>query len=232
MNKILIIEDHAQMRRKLAMILERENFQVATAPNGLIGLDLARSDPPDLVICDIMMPELDGHEVLETLRADKATATIPFIFLTAKGDRIDQRAGMSIGADDYLTKPVQRDDLLDSIHARLKRREREEQRLHEKIQEVSFNPQFNAPSKLEALGPSPREAEILNWLAQGKSNAEIGLILGISVTTVKKHLVHIYQKLGVESRHAATLMALEVLARQDNPPPPQPGANELSYKPN
>ena len=97
MNKILIIEDQPQMRRKLAMILEREHFQVATAPNGLIGLDLARTDPPDLVICDIMMPELDGYEVLEALRADKATATTPFIFLTAKGERVDQRAGMSIG---------------------------------------------------------------------------------------------------------------------------------------
>ena len=228
MNKILIIEDQAQMRRKLAMILEREHFQVATAPNGLIGLDLARSDPPDLVICDIMMPELDGYEVLEALRADKATATIPFIFLTAKGERVDQRTGMCIGADDYLTKPVQKDDLLNSIHARLKRREREEQRLKEKLEEASFtNPQSRCarPSR-SAPGSSPREAEILNWLAQGKSNAEIGLILDISVTTVKKHLVHIYEKLGVESRHAATLRALEVLTRQTNPPPP-PSPNEM-----
>jgi DNA-binding NarL/FixJ family response regulator len=213
MNKILIIEDQPQMRRKLAMILEREQFQVATAPNGLIGLDLARSDPPDLVICDIMMPELDGYGVLEALRADKATATTPFIFLTAKGERVDQRAGMSIGADDYLTKPVMKDDLLSSIHARLKRRDREEQRLQEKLDQTSFNPEFDSPARLEALGPSPREAEILNWLAQGKSNSEIGLILNISVTTVKKHLVHIYEKLGVESRHAATLRALEVLTR-------------------
>ncbi|HEY3861042.1 MAG TPA: response regulator transcription factor [Verrucomicrobiae bacterium] len=226
MNKILIIEDQAQMRRKLAMILEREHFRVTTAPNGLIGLDLARSNPPDLVICDIMMPELDGYEVLEALRADKATATIPFIFLPAKGERVDQRNGMCIGADDYLTKPVQKDDLLNSIHARLKRRDREEQRLKEKLEEASFNPQFDAPARLEALGPSPREAEILNWLAQGKSNAEIGLILNISVTTVKKHLVHIYEKLGVESRHAATLRALEVLARQTSQPAP-PSPNEM-----
>jgi DNA-binding NarL/FixJ family response regulator len=221
MKKILIIEDQPQMRRKLAMILEREHFQVADAPNGLIGLDLARSDPPDLVICDIMMPELDGYEVLETLRADKATATIPFIFLTAKGERVDQRAGMSIGADDYLTKPVAKDDLLGSINARLKRREQEEERLREKLEEVTFNPEFNTPARLEALGASPREAEILNWVAQGKSNAEVGLILSISVTTVKKHLVHIYEKLGVESRHAASLRAIEVLSRQNGTTRPE-----------
>ena len=184
MNKILIIEDQPQMRRKLAMILEREHFVVATAPNGLIGLDMARSEPPDLVVCDIMMPELDGYAVLEALRADEATATIPFIFLTAKGERVDQRAGMSIGADDYLTKPVMKEDLLGSIHARLKRREREEQRLQEKLQQASFNPEFDSPARLETLGLSPREAEILNWVAQGKSNAETGVILHISETTV------------------------------------------------
>jgi len=217
MKKILIIEDQPQMRRKLAMILEREHFRVATAPNGLIGLDVARSDPPDLVICDIMMPELDGYQVLEALRAEKATATIPFIFLTAKGERVDQRAGMSVGADDYLTKPVLKDDLLGSIHARLRRREQEEERLREKVDEASFNPDFNSPARLETLGISPREAEILNWAAQGKSNADIGLILSISDTTVKKHLVHIYEKLGVESRHAASLLALEVLSRKPNP---------------
>ena len=138
-----------------------------------------------------MMPELDGYEVLEALRADKATATIPFIFLTAKGERVAQRAGMSIGADDYLTKPVLKDDLLGSIHARLKRCEQEEQRLKEKLDQASFNPDFNSPARLEALGPSPRKAEILIGVAQGKSNAEIGLILDISVTTVKKHRVHI-----------------------------------------
>ena len=202
------------MRRKLAMILEREHFVVATAPNGLIGLDMARSEPPDLVVCDIMMPELDGYAVLEALRADEATATIPFIFLTAKGERVDQRAGMSIGADDYLTKPVMKEDLLGSIHARLKRREREEQRLQEKLQQASFNPEFDSPARLETLGLSPREAEILNWVAQGKSNAETGVILDISETTVKKHLVHIYEKMGVESRNAATFRALEVLSRK------------------
>lgn len=214
MNKILIIEDQPQMRRKLEMILERENFQVASAPNGLIGLDLARTSPPDLVICDIMMPELDGYQVLEALRADKATATIPFIFLTAKGERVDQRAGMSIGADDYLTKPVLKDDLLGSIHARLKRRDLEEERLREKVNAASFNPDFDSPAKLEELGISPREAEILNWAAQGKGNHDIGLIVGISEATVKKHLGHIYEKLGVESRHSATLKALEILSRQ------------------
>jgi DNA-binding NarL/FixJ family response regulator len=204
MNKILIIEDQPQMRRKLAMILERENYQVAVAPNGLIGLDLARSAPPDLILCDVMMPELDGYGVLEQLRTQEATKRIPFIFLTAKGEWQDIRAGMNLGADDYLTKPVPVDDLLDAIEARLARAE----------QQKGFCADFKSAAPLEKLGLSPREAEILLWVAQGKSNYEIGLILQISAATVKKHLVHAYEKLGVESRNAATVRALETLSSE------------------
>jgi DNA-binding NarL/FixJ family response regulator len=222
MKRILIIEDQPQMRRKLAMILERENFEVDTAPNGLIGLDVARTRPPDLVICDIMMPELDGYQVLAALRGDNSTATTPFIFLTAKGEREDQRAGMSTGADDYLTKPVMKDELLGSIHARLRRRELEDHRVRDQIGAAPFQPEFDAPGRLEAFGLSPREAEILNWIAQGKSNSEVGMILNISETTVKKHLVHVYEKMGVESRHAATLRALELLSRKPSTTPSAP----------
>ena len=213
MHKILIIEDQPQMRRKLAMILEREHFEVAAAPNGLIGLDMARANPPDLILCDIMMPELDGYAVLEALRADKTSATIPFIFLTAKGERIDQRTGMSFGADDYLTKPVVKDDLLDAIHARLKRRQLEEKRFQERLDETRFSLDFTSPVPLEALGLSVREAEVLLWVAQGKSNADIATILGATEFTIKKHLTHIFEKLGLESRHAATVKALETLSR-------------------
>src|SRR5512141_1242705 len=106
MNKSLVIEDQPQMRKNLVTILEMENFQVISAENGRRGVELARSERPDLVLCDVMMPELDGFGVLQALRADPATATLPLIFLTAKGDRLDQRAGMNLGADDYLTKPA------------------------------------------------------------------------------------------------------------------------------
>ena len=202
MKKILIIEDQPQMRRKLAMILEREHFQVMVAPNGLIGLDLVRGDPPDLILCDVMMPELDGYGVLEHLRTQESTRQIPFIFLTAKGEWQDIRAGMNLGADDYLTKPVPVADLLEAVAARLERAS----------QQRGFSADFASASPLEKLGLSPREAEILLWVAQGKTNYEIGIILDISAATAKKHLVHIYEKLGVESRNSATLCALKCLS--------------------
>src|SRR5688572_10870821 len=109
---ILLIEDHSQMRENLLIMLQMEGFEVALAENGRQGLEVARRVLPDIIVCDVMMPEMDGYGVLEALRADAATAMIPFIFLTAKGEKIDQRAGMNLGADDYLVKPVEKKEIL------------------------------------------------------------------------------------------------------------------------
>src|SRR5690242_15659586 len=92
--KILVIEDEPEMRRNLVTILKLEKFHPLAAENGRTGLELARKEKPDLILCDIMMPELDGHEVVQALRTDSQLAAIPFIFLTAKGEKTDQRAGM------------------------------------------------------------------------------------------------------------------------------------------
>src|SRR5271165_3187084 len=121
MKKILVIEDEPEMRRNLTTILRLENFQPLPAANGRIGVELARRERPDLILCDVMMPELDGYGVIAALRADPETVTIPFIFLTAKGEKPDIRAGMNVGADDYLTKPVAKPDLLAAIRSRLER---------------------------------------------------------------------------------------------------------------
>lgn len=121
MTKILVIEDEEPVRANILEILEAENFQAAGAENGQIGVELALQHQPDLIICDIMMPDLDGYEVLTTLRENPATATIPFIFLSAKVDRDDLRLGMELGADDYITKPCTCTELLSAITIRLKK---------------------------------------------------------------------------------------------------------------
>jgi DNA-binding NarL/FixJ family response regulator len=203
MKKILIIEDEEQTRKNLATILRMEGHTTLTTADGQAGLEIARREQPDLILCDVMMPCLDGHGVLAALRGDKATAAIPFIFLTARGERNDLRTGMNLGADDYLTKPATASELLTAIDARLKR---ESQR-----PPAQFAPDFSAPAPLEALGLTAREAEVLLWVAQGKSNVEISTILGAAENTVKKHLQNIFEKLGIESRNAATVRALEVL---------------------
>lgn len=121
MNKILIIEDHLEVRENLQELLELCHYDVISAPNGEKGLELALSRQPDLILCDIMMPGIDGYEVLSTLTQHPETAAIPFIFLSAKADKTDIRKGMQQGADDYLTKPFEEEELLKAIEARLRK---------------------------------------------------------------------------------------------------------------
>jgi DNA-binding response OmpR family regulator len=154
MKKILVIEDEPEMRRNLTTILRLEKFHPLPAENGRIGLELAKKEKPDLILCDVMMPELDGYGVIASLRAAAQTVTIPFIFLTAKGEKPDIRAGMNLGADDYLTKPVAKADLLAAIRSRLERA------VQQAVPE--FNPNFHSAQPLEkVLGLTPRVAETL-----------------------------------------------------------------------
>ncbi len=203
MKKILIIEDEEQTRKNLATILRMEGHTVLTAEDGGLGLDLARREQPDLILCDVMMPRLDGHGVLAALRENKMTAAVPFIFLTARGEWNDLRTGMNLGADDYLTKPATASELLAAIVARIARARQRPP--------AEFAPDYSSSAPLVALGLTAREAKVLLWVAQGKSNAEISTILGTAENTVKKHLQNIFEKLGIESRNAATVRALEAL---------------------
>ena len=164
-----------------------------------------------------MMPDLDGHAVLEALRAEERTATLPFIFLTARGEKADVRSGMNLGADDYLVKPVPKADLLAAVRARLERKKQHDNEARAQISQVRFTADFSNARPLEALGISPREAEVLLWIAQGKNNEEIGIILNASRNTIKKHVVRILEKISVETRQAAALRALELLSRSVPP---------------
>ncbi|MBD2387777.1 EAL domain-containing response regulator [Cylindrospermum sp. FACHB-282] len=121
MPKILVIEDEESVRENLLDLLAAEDFETIAAANGRIGVHLAISEIPDLILCDMMMPEVDGYGVLTALRQDPSTATIPFIFLTAKSAKADFRQGMDMGADDYLTKPFTRAELLSAIMNRLEK---------------------------------------------------------------------------------------------------------------
>lgn len=118
---ILIIEDQADVRENIAELLDLSNYAVKTASNGKEGIKMALESTPDLVLCDIMMPEMDGYEVLYLLSKNPATSALPFIFLTAKAEKSDFRKGMNMGADDYITKPFEEMELLGAIERRLKK---------------------------------------------------------------------------------------------------------------
>ena len=203
MKKILVIEDEPEMRRNITTLLRYYDYEPIAAQNGRVAMETARREKPDLILCDVMMPELDGYGVLQELQSDASLAQIPFIFLTAKGEKDDLRSGMNLGADDYLTKPVVNADLVRAIESRLRRSEQQMKR--------EFRPDFSSAAPLLQLGLTPRAAEALLWLAQGKTNSDIATILGITESTVKKHVQEMFEKLGVEPRGAATVRALEAL---------------------
>ena len=136
MKKILVIEDEPEMRRNIAALLRYYEYEPITADNGRSGVEAAHRERPDLILCDVMMPELDGHGLLQALQTDASLARIPFIFLTAKGKKGDLRSGMNLGADDYLTKPVPNAELVRAIETRSRRSQQNAQR--------QFKPNFSS----------------------------------------------------------------------------------------
>jgi CheY-like chemotaxis protein len=121
MKSILVIDDNKDIRENTAEILEMAGYKTFTAENGKKGVETALQEKPDLIVCDIMMPELDGYGVLHLLRKNPEMEHIPFVFLTAKTERSDFRKGMEMGADDYITKPFEDIELLNAIEIRLKK---------------------------------------------------------------------------------------------------------------
>lgn len=153
MKKILLIEDNEDVRNNTAEILELSNYEVIVAPDGKIGVEKALEHNPDLIICDIMMPELDGYGVLHAIHRNDAIKNIPFIFLTAKSERPDFRKGMEAGADDYITKPFNGTELLNAVDSRLKKIEMLKQ-------EMIPGPEGTSEALLQATGKNQLQAFI------------------------------------------------------------------------
>ena len=206
MKKILIMEDDVEMRRTLSAVLQQLDYIPIEAENGRIGLGLARREKPDLILCGVAMPELDGPGVFQGVKQDAGLAFVPFVFLTSEDEKNHLRNAIDGAADAYLTKPVVNADLVRVIETLLRRPQRRIKR--------EFKPDFSSAEPLLKFSLTPRAAETLLWLAQGKTNQDIATILGITESTVKKHVQEIFKKLSVETRGAAAVRALEVLGSQ------------------
>ena len=184
MNKILLIEDNPEMRENTAEMLELANYEVRSAENGKVGVRMAQEDPPDLIICDIMMPELDGYGVLYLLAKNPKTSSVPFIFLTAKAEKSDYRKGMNLGADDYLTKPFEEMELLEAVDIRLQKSQQfkrdfesevegidlfiEEARGLEELRKLSEDRKSRHYKKKEALFYEGEYPNFLFYIKKGK----------------------------------------------------------------
>lgn len=156
MKTILLIEDNDEIRENMAEIIEMANYEVLSASNGKEGVAVAFERKPDLIICDIMMPVLDGYGVLLMLQKNSETQNIPFIFLTAKAERSEIRKGMELGADDYITKPFNGTELLNAIESRLKKVE---------LLKIDVNPGING---FDTLLNSVSSKEALKNLAEDR----------------------------------------------------------------
>ncbi len=174
MTKILVIEDEQLVRENILDLLEAEGFDGVGAENGHVGVTWAWDCKPDLIICDVMMPELDGYDVLKLLRKEPATATIPFIFLTAKADKDDFRQGMQLGADDYLTKPFTSAELLGAISVRLERKaaiaRQSEKKLEELRKSLTSKPKYTSTAVFDNEFAALKQSQftgVLSIQAQG-----------------------------------------------------------------
>ncbi len=208
MTSILVIEDETSYRNSIELILQMEGYDVRTAGSGLSGVAMIREKRPDLILCDIMMPGMDGHSVLEIIKGDSAIDDIPFIFVTAMGGRVDVRRGMYEGADDYLSKPFTPEELISTIVGRLQRIQvfhRHDETPDAQEKTIILNKQT-----------SRREREVLVLVGDGRTSREIAERLGIRINTVEVHRANLMRKL--EAVNSASLAQWAAIAGTLSPP--------------
>ncbi|NEO52851.1 MAG: response regulator transcription factor [Okeania sp. SIO3B5] len=221
--QILIVDDEDSLRILLKRHLELQGYEVKDANSGLDALSILEQLNPDLIVSDIMMPQMDGLEFCQRLRSSNLGQLVPFIFLSSKGELEDRILGLSMGADDYINKPFEMRELVAKIEAQLNRSRRvhlEIKKLTEKhlTQTTKSQPQ-EAP---EPLPLTPAEERVFWEVAQGLTNKQISDRLFISPRTVQTHLSKIMRKLNLENRSQLVRYAFE----HGYQPPTEQNVNE------
>ena len=208
--RILLVEDEEVIRESVAEILELNGFLVQTASDGLQALSLLENEIPDLILADIMMPQMNGYQLYQRVRSNPAWVWIPFIFLSAKGAGEDVRFGKELGADDYLRKPIDAEDLISAVIGRLRRYEAlAEGGLKSSPPASGFEDPTTRPAGL-GFDITSREREVLILMVKGKTNSEIASDLVIGTATVKTHVSNILSKLDASNRVEAVTRAIEL----------------------
>lgn len=200
---ILIIEDEKSLRENISEIIRHYGYRVISAPSGEDGVKAALEFIPNIIICDIMLPGIDGFDVLTRLKQSSQLLSTAFIFLTAKSTRSDTRTGMNMGADDYLTKPFTKEELINSIKARI-----------EKLAKI-LNTQNERDKSIEtALDNIPvltkTERKVLTKISEGFTTPQIAQKLSVSQKTIENHRVNISRKLNLSGPNSLINFALRL----------------------
>ncbi len=211
MKRVLVVDDDATLRMALTRYLEKRGYVVQNVRSGTEALEMFEQDPPDLVVSDVMMPEMDGFEFCRRLRSSRSGQLVPFIFLSSCGEIDAKVQGHSIGADDYLIKPFEPRELLAKIEAQLERSRRihsEIVRLMQRAQPSDAEPTAR-PVAPESLPLTPAEERVFWEVVQGYTNKQIGDHLFVSPRTVQTHLSNILSKLELDNRSQLVRYAFE-----------------------
>ncbi|OUC12445.1 MAG: DNA-binding response regulator [Alkalinema sp. CACIAM 70d] len=207
MKKILVVDDDTTLRTALSRYLSKRGYCVQDAASGLDALTLFEQDPPDLIVSDVLMPEMDGYEFCRRVRASRIGQLLPFIFLSSRADVEDRVQGHSMGADDYLIKPFEPRELLAKIEAQLERSRRTHAEIIRLLQQVSHSPEPQTVP--HPLPLTPAEEKVFWQVIQGYTNKQIGEHLFVSPRTVQTHLSNILNKLQLENRSQLVRYAFE-----------------------
>ncbi len=205
MPKILIIEDDDLVREMVATMLQTEGYETIRAQNGRQGLTEAKNHIPDLILCDVMMPGMDGYATLSAIRRDPVTATIPFVFLSGQGTKSDMRQGMELGADDYLAKPVMVDELLTAIQTRLQKQELSRKEANRKLDELRVNLSLSLPHEIRTpLSGIIGFAEVLR--------DDSGTLKAEEISEMASMILKSAQRLGALVENSLTYAQLQMLS--------------------
>lgn len=199
--RLLVVDDDPNLVLLVKDYLEFRGYEVVAASNGLEALEVMRRLTPDLIICDVMMPEMDGYTFVQTLRSDRATDWIPVIFLSARGQTADRVRGLNTGADAYLVKPFEPEELVAQVEATLKHTERLLQ-----MQGAPVQPVIQLDREVEL---TPTETKVLQYVARGMSNREIAQVMGVSQRTIESHVSNMLSKTGLHNRTELARWAIE-----------------------
>ncbi|NDJ15806.1 response regulator transcription factor [Myxacorys almedinensis] len=202
--RLLLIDDDPNLILLVKDYLEFRGYEVVTAENGREALEVLEGETPDMIICDVMMPEMDGYELVRTIRQDPKTSWIPVLFLSAKGQSQDRVKGLNIGADVYMVKPFEPEELVAQVESSLKQASRLIQ--HKDAKGGENAPKIQVPFDVEL---TPTELRVVQFVARGMANREIAEELNVSQRTIESHVSNMLGKTGLHNRTELARWAIE-----------------------